>query len=168
MNRGLRKDDSLLPDLYHPVAQGEHQRLELRMHPELCQDARFVVALGAKAYVEFLGDPLTVKPLGECLQYLCLSGGKACYGLLSCVLLLSLAPGEAEQLHDFFHRHECLTRPQPSYGLYHLIQANGLVQNTGGPALYRPCDLSAVEVRGEDECLRPRVGFCKSPINSPP
>jgi hypothetical protein len=51
-------------DIRDDVSQGEHEHLQPRVHPQLGQDARHVVALRREAYVQSLGDLLTVEALG--------------------------------------------------------------------------------------------------------
>ena len=84
------------------MAHGEDEGLQLGMHPKLCQDARYVVALGADAYVEPLGASLAVEALGDGLQDLLFPGCEECYGPAGLVPLFSLVSGEAEQLHNLF------------------------------------------------------------------
>src|SRR3712207_6115558 len=106
----------LLRNLYQAVAEGEHQCLQLRMHPQLGQDARHVIALGSDAYVEALGDPGAVEAPGELLQDLHLAGGEALYGPAGLVRFVLLGPGEAEQLDDLLQGHQRLARPEPFHG----------------------------------------------------
>jgi hypothetical protein len=48
----------------YAVSQGEHERLQPRVHPEFGQDAGHMVAFCWNAYVEPLGDLLAVEAIG--------------------------------------------------------------------------------------------------------
>ncbi len=46
------------------VAQGEYECLQPGMHPQLGHDASHMVTLGRKAYVELVGDLLSIEAVG--------------------------------------------------------------------------------------------------------
>src|SRR5918997_1053448 len=143
------------------VTQGEYERLEPGVYPELGEDARDVVALGRNAYTQPLGYLGAVEALGERLQHLPLSRGKLGYSLARLVLVLPARAGETEQLHYLLRREQRLTRPDTSHGIYDLVQFDRLVQDARGSALDRPCRLRMIEARAQDERHSARVGVAK-------
>src|SRR5215212_5492344 len=145
----------------HAVAHGENQRLQPRVRPELCEDARHVVALRPEAYIESLGDSVAVQTLGEQLQDLPFSGSKACDGLPSLVGFVLAGTRETEQLHDLLQGQQRFARAEPLHGFDYLLQLGRLVQDPRGPVLDRPGYLGATEFGGQHKRLRPPVGGAK-------
>src|SRR5678815_1698697 len=82
------------------IAEGEENGLELRVDAELVEDARDVVAFGADADPEPVGDRLAVEARGEGFEHLAFAERQAGDRLTLLALLLAAVAGEPEQLDD--------------------------------------------------------------------
>src|SRR3954447_25842631 len=92
------------------VAEGKENGLELRVDAELVEDACDVVALGADADPEPVGDRLAVEARGEGLEHLAFAVRQAGNRLTVLALLLAAVAGEPEQLDDLVAGQEGLAR----------------------------------------------------------
>ena len=86
----------LTVSLHYVVTQSKNERLQPRVHPQLGQDARHVVALRRDAYVQFFGDLPAVEAFGQRLEDLPFAGSELRYGLASSLYLLSVGASVLE------------------------------------------------------------------------
>src|SRR3954454_12478791 len=121
------RSDSRLADLDDPVAQGENQRLQLRVDAELAEDVGDVVALSADTDVQPAGDRLVAEPFGHGLQDLALPRRERLERGAVLVLLLAPVTGEPQQGHRLIQGQQCLPGLQPAYGVDYLAELSRLV-----------------------------------------
>jgi hypothetical protein len=102
------------------------------VHAKLGEDARDVVALGARGDVEARGDLLGGKTLSEQLQHLAFSRRQLREGREIFALTVLIAASEAQEPADLVEWQECVAQMQPAYRLDQLIQRRRLGQDRRG------------------------------------